>query len=44
MEPGKICQIKGARAMSSLQGWRYMMMLVLAAKPTEGIDEKLFKP
>jgi hypothetical protein len=26
--------------MDSLQGWRYMMRLILAPKPTEGIKEK----
>jgi hypothetical protein len=39
----KIAKLKGARAMDSLQGWRYMMRLVQAPKPMEGINEKLLK-
>jgi hypothetical protein len=39
----KTAKLKGARAMDSLQGWRYMMRLVQAPKPMEGINEKLLK-
>jgi hypothetical protein len=42
-EQGEINEIEGARAMDSLQGWRYMMRLILAAKSMEGIKEKLLK-
>jgi hypothetical protein len=42
-EPGEICQIEGVRAMDSLQGWRYMMRLVLASKPIKRIEEKVLK-
>jgi hypothetical protein len=35
--------IGGARVMDSLQGWRYMIRLVLASKSIEGIEEKLLK-
>jgi hypothetical protein len=42
-EPGEIHQIEGARAMDSLQDWRYMMRFVLAPKSMEGIEEKLLK-
>jgi hypothetical protein len=42
-ELGEIHEIKGARAMHSLQGWRLMMGLILPPKFTEGIEEKLLK-
>jgi hypothetical protein len=42
-KPGEICEIKGARAMDSLQGWRWMMRLILATKSMEGIKEKLLQ-
>jgi hypothetical protein len=38
-ERGKICEIKDARAMDSLQGWWWMMRLILAPKSMEGIIE-----
>jgi hypothetical protein len=42
-KPGEIREIEGARAMDSLQGWRYVMRLVLAPKSTGGIKEKFLK-
>jgi hypothetical protein len=40
-ERGKIHEIEGDRDMDSLQGWRWMMRLVLAPKSIERIEEKL---
>jgi hypothetical protein len=40
---GRNPPIRGARVMGSLQGWRYMIRLVLASKSIEGIEEKLLK-
>jgi hypothetical protein len=42
-EQREIHEIEGARVMDSLQGWRYMMRLILAPKSMEGIEEKLLK-
>jgi hypothetical protein len=42
-ESREIYQIERDRVMDSLQGWRWMMRLILAPKPIEGIEEKLLK-
>jgi hypothetical protein len=41
---GEIHEIEGARGINSLQGWRKMMMLILAPKSMEGVEEKLIQP
>jgi hypothetical protein len=42
-ERREIREIEEARAMDSLQGWRWMMRLTLAPKFMKGIEEILLK-
>jgi hypothetical protein len=39
----EVREIHGARAMDSVQGWRWVKRLILALYSMEGIKEKLFQ-